>query len=66
MTHLLSLTKLEKLWLDHTAVTDEIVPLLAKLESLRELHVDKTSLTPEGIRRLGKLLPACRIINEWR
>jgi hypothetical protein len=55
------LIRLKKLWLDDTPVTDAAVDTLAGLEALEELHVVRTGLTIEGVRRLGRIRPGCRI-----
>ena len=64
LTHLSGMTKLETLWLDETAVSDEAIAPLARLESLRELHIAKTKITVDGFKRFGELLPRCRIVNK--
>jgi len=43
--------------------TDNAIPALAKLTSLRELHIAETKITTAGVKRLTTLLPRCRIVD---
>jgi len=45
-------------------VTDECVPDLLKMKSLKKLHVTRTQITPEGAARLTAGLPQCEVIFE--
>jgi hypothetical protein len=49
------------LWLHDTRLTDASVPRLAQLKQLKSLYLHRTRLTVEGVRRLQKALPKCRI-----
>ena len=64
VTLLLGLTNLQKLWLDKTSVSDEAITTLARIKSLRELHIAETMITNEGVKKLGELIPKCRIVAE--
>jgi hypothetical protein len=57
------MTKLRKLWLNDTAVSDGAIRLLAELKSLRELHVEGSKITAEGVATLRRRMPACEILD---
>jgi len=42
-------------------VSDRSIPLIIRFEKLRELKVAGTKITPEGLERLKRKLPDCRI-----
>ena len=42
-------------------MTDASIPRLAKLKQLQVLYLYRTRLTIDGMRRLQKALPKCRI-----
>ena len=42
-------------------VSDRSIPLIIRFEKLRELKVEGTKITPEGLERLKRKLPDCRI-----
>ena len=46
---------------DNPGITDASVPLLARLNSLNEMHVTGTSISDQGIHQLQRALPNCRI-----
>ena len=55
LEHLEDLTKLQRLWLNNTAVTDVGVAHLAGLTQLTELRLDSTQITDAGLRHLAGL-----------
>ena len=61
VVQLAKLPRLESLWLWQTAVTDAAVEPLSKMKQLRELDLRETKLTPDGVARLRKALPGCKI-----
>ena len=61
MAHLANLRKLTFLILDGTNLTDGCVDDLGKLTSLHDLHLNRTSISPTGLRRLQQLLPKTNI-----
>jgi hypothetical protein len=59
--HLAELTVLEKLILDGTQVTDTGLEGIASLESLKELHIRRTKVTPHAVARLWEQRPELRV-----
>jgi internalin A len=56
------LTELEELWLDGTAVTDAGLRHLERLNKLEFLYLNNCpGVTDEGVARLQKALPKCKI-----
>ena len=55
---------LEKLLLDHTAVSDGSVASLSRWTKLKSLDLTGTVITPEGLAKLRKALPNCEIIID--
>ena len=55
---------LEKLLLDHTAVSDGSVASLSRWTKLKSLDLTGTAITPEGLARLRKALPNCEIVTD--
>jgi hypothetical protein len=45
-------------------MTDQSIPLIAQLDSLEELHIDRTGITPAGVAGL-RSLPKLRRIRAW-
>jgi len=52
LVHLKRMDRLEKLYLDNTAITDHGLIHLKKLDRLKELHLNSTGITDDGLRRL--------------
>jgi len=52
---LLSLTELERLLIDDSAVTDESVVALTKITGLRQLNLDNSQITDRGVAMLREL-----------
>ena len=48
-------------WLDDTHITDATIATLAGLGTLEDLYVLRTDLTIEGVHKLKRLRPGCRI-----
>ena len=60
--HLQSLTKLTRLALGGTQITDDdLVGLIGHLPALEELYVPSTFITEAGVEQINKLLPNCEI-----
>mgnify|MGYP002021178816 CR=1 FL=1 len=57
------LTKLEKLFLDSTKITDAGLVHLKGLTNLKGLDLYKTKVTDAGVQELQKALPTCEIIR---
>jgi hypothetical protein len=57
------LRALEILWLCRSRITDASVEILAQFSSLRELNVNCTEITPQGMAELRRALPACRFVE---
>jgi hypothetical protein len=64
LNDLLPMTKLQRLWLDGTAVSDQGIDTLIRLGTLQELHVADTKITIEGVKRLRRRLPRCRVSSD--
>jgi Leucine-rich repeat (LRR) protein len=64
--HFAGLTKLERLDISDTQITDVGLRKLASLKGLKYLHlknyVKKSRLTDTGIAELQKALPNCQIV----
>ncbi|WP_141631494.1 hypothetical protein [Rhodopirellula baltica] len=50
--------------LDGNSITDDSVPHLCRLKSLRRLWVGKTSISSFGYDELKAALPRCRTLND--
>ncbi len=57
---LATLPNLEVLWLSRCGLTDAAVSSLIQLRGLRELNVNFTGVSENGLARLRAALPACR------
>ena len=55
LVHLKRMDRLEKLYLDNTAITDDGLIHLKKLDRLKELHLNSTGITDDGLTRLQGL-----------
>jgi len=55
---------LQRVSLGQTGITDESIPVLVSLKELHVLHVTGTRLTENGVARLRRALPNCRIIQH--
>ena len=60
--HLKALTKLKRLDLENTQVTDAGLVHLKGMTNLKRLYLDNTQVTDEGVKKLQQVLPNCRII----
>ncbi|MES1257808.1 MAG: hypothetical protein ABUS51_05240 [Acidobacteriota bacterium] len=60
---LAKLRGIEILWLTRCSITDRSVPVLAELQSLRELNVSHTGITGPGLARLRAALPSTRFVE---
>ena len=61
--NLVRLKHLEVLCLVNTQITDASVETLAKLKSLREIALGRTGVTQDGMTRLKRLLPDCKVLE---
>lgn len=61
LAYLAELPSLAVLNLNDTMVTDATAGLLARLQGLQHLHLGRTKMTDDGVQRLRKALPRCRI-----
>ena len=62
LSNLSGLVALEVLHLrSRLPVSDRSIPLIIRFEKLRELKGEGTKITPEGLERLKRKLPDCRI-----
>ena len=62
LTNIRGLMALEVLHLrSRLPVSDRSIPLIIRFDKLRELKVEGTKITPEGLERLKRKLPDCRI-----
>jgi internalin A len=59
--HLARMRSLETLDLAETNVTDATLDELAALQNLRHLYLSGTKVTPEGVERFRRALPACEV-----
>lgn len=57
------LPQLEGLFLDGTLVSDESIEVLSGLSTLRFLDVRRSRMSAEGVARLRKALPLCKV--QW-
>jgi hypothetical protein len=55
------LSRLERLTLNRTFVTDTGLTHLRSLNELRQLELIETQVTPAGIAKLKQALPKCQI-----
>jgi hypothetical protein len=62
--HLQDLTRLQKLWLHNTQISDRAIAFLANMKDLKELYIYETHISNEGIKRLQAVLPDARIVNQ--
>jgi phosphoribosyl 1,2-cyclic phosphodiesterase len=58
------LPKLRRVYLQNVLVTDETADRLAGLSNLRVIDLSGAQISKEGLSRLSKALPNCRIIRE--
>ena len=61
--HLAGLVNLEYLNLYNTRITDKTLVHLVGLKKLKQLYLWQTGVTDEGVSRLEKALPGCRIVR---
>lgn len=61
LRHLATLRQLECLYLNGTSISDAGLKTLHSLANLKELHLEQTRVTPEGVARVRSALPACRV-----
>jgi Flp pilus assembly protein TadD len=66
LAHLMGFPDLTYLNLLSTPVTDASVEVLLKLTRLETVIVSGTKVTPEGVARLRKAVPSCRVVAEWK
>lgn len=66
VVHLIPLKQLEWLHLGRTDLSDDGLHELAKVETLRTVHVTKTRVSRAGVENLQTQLPECRIIDDVR
>jgi WD40 repeat protein len=64
LTHLIRLSGLISLNLQATAVTDASLSSLTSQAALRELVLKETRVTAEGVARLRKALPECKVVTD--
>ena len=60
--HLAEVISLKDLTLSGTKITDESIPYLLKLRCLKRLDLRNTAITENGIKRMRRDLPNCRIL----
>lgn len=63
MRHLARMDRLLSLSLIGNDISDESVPYLCRLNSLRRLFVDDTRITQDGIAELQRFLTKCRTLS---
>ena len=61
-----SLPKISYLFLFETEITDTGLMHLSGLQQLRSIDLRGTRVTPEGVARLQKLLPKCRLVTSFQ
>ena len=64
LAHLKGLTRLRRLTLPHTLVTDQGVKDLGRLKDLEVVNLYRTRMTPAGFRELRSLLPGCGVEGD--
>ena len=64
IVYLSVLPKLTYLSANNTGISDEAIESFAKMSSLRELELYRTHMTREGVARLRKAMPRCKINGE--
>lgn len=62
LKHLTQLN-LDELVLVKTQINDDAVSVLSKMESLKELNVVDTALSPPAVSKLRAALPGCRVVG---
>ena len=63
LEHLRRLKHLTRLELRQTQITDAAVDVLGTLSRLKMLDIGQTGITDDGVKRLAKTLPQCKIIR---
>ena len=63
MVHLKRFPRLHSLYLDHTQITDAILPQLAELK-LSRLDIRKTKVTAQGVKQFRRQVPKCEV--DWQ
>ena len=58
-----NLRNLEVVWLSRCSVTDASIPVLSGMTGLKELNVNYTGVTPEGMAKLRAALPSTRFVE---
>jgi hypothetical protein len=58
------LPKLAHLYLSGPSITNDIVFVLERFPALRELRLEKTSVTAVGVKVIKTRLPSCQVIME--
>jgi internalin A len=64
MKYLAPLANLETLILTQNFLTDDCLDDLKKLKKLKELRIEETQISEEGIRQLKEALPKCRVLAD--
>ncbi len=60
---IVGLRNLEVVWLSRCSVTDASIPVLSGMTGLKELNVNYTGVTPEGMAKLRAALPSTRFVE---
>uniref|UniRef100_Q026S1 Leucine Rich repeats (2 copies) n=1 Tax=Solibacter usitatus (strain Ellin6076) TaxID=234267 RepID=Q026S1_SOLUE len=60
---LAGLQQLQVLWLTRSRVSDASIEVLSQFTGLRELNVNYTEITAQGLARLKLALPECRLVE---
>ena len=56
-----ALTRLRMVWLSSRKVTDAWLPQFEGLDNLRAIYLVNTNVTDEGVKKLRRAMPQCRI-----
>lgn len=64
LTRLSTLRGLKWLAVSGYAITDESLPTLTRMRSLQWLMLDQTRISPAGVKKLQKALPACTVVGD--
>ena len=59
------LTKLVVLYLDRNPITDTDLEHLKSMKRLKELHLNGTKVTKQGVAALKQALPNCAIVSDF-
>jgi hypothetical protein len=62
--HLMKLP-LQNLSLNQTNTSDAAIPLISQLKALKELNIEYTNITEDGVQRLLRALPQCKIVHDY-